>query len=415
MTRRFRLAFSLSVCTALASGCVLVGHAFSQGSALSMLASDVDATRAQQQILAARREGAAARKRAEALEKRARSVTEQAEKTARQAAALAARIQENEAEIAAQEARLALVGAKRTALREQLATQQGPLARLTGALQRLSRRPTLLALLRPGSVRDAVYMRALLDTMLPEVDRQTAGLRREIAKGRALEAQAQAAEADLRTARAAMLDKRHELAALETRQRLASREVGGNAARESQRALALAERANDLGALVKSMDERGALREELAALPGPLMRPPRPEDAHVVDAAQFVAPPAGLTAWTLPVMGAVVTGFGEDAPGQPRARGVTLQTRANAQVVAPAAGRVAFAGPYRGHGRIVIIEHAGDWISLVTGLARLDVKVGDTIVAGAPLGLTGPGTPRVMVELRHKGEPVNPLQFVRAL
>lgn len=409
MKRGVRFLLVSSLC----AGCVLAGQALSQGSDLSMLATGIDATKAQEQILAARREEAEARKRAEALEQRARTVTEQAEKTAREAAALAARIQENEAEIAAEEARVSLIAAKRGALREQLARQQGPLTRLTGALQRLSRRPALLALLRPGSVRDAVYMRALLDTMLPEVDRQTAGLRHEIEKGRVLEQQARAAETDLRAARATMIDKRQELAAIESRQRLASREVGGNAARESQRALALAERARDIGQLVEEMGVRGRLRDELAALPGPLMRPPSPTDAQVVDTSQFVPPPQGLASWTLPVMGQVVSGFGEQAPGQPRARGVTLQTRANAQIVAPAAGRVAFAGPYRGHGRIVIIEHDGDWITLVTGMARLDVAVGDTLVAGAPLGITGPGSPKVLVELRHGGEPVNPLQFVR--
>ncbi len=378
-------------------------------------APTIDAAKARTEILSARREGAEARKRAEALEKRARAVTEQAEKTAREAAALAARIQENEADIAAQEAKVRLVTARRVGLREDLARRQGPLAKLTGALQRLSRRPLLLALLRPGSVRDAVYLRALLDTMLPVVQSRTASLRREIDQGRRLEAEARTAEADLRKSHADMLVKRRELAALETRQRLASHEVGGNAARESRRALALAERASDLGALVQTMDAQGKLRAELAALPGPLMRPARPEDAQVIDAAQFVPPPEGLTSWTMPVMGQLVTGFGEDAPGQMRSKGITLETRANAQVVAPAAGRVAFAGPYRGHGRIVILEHDGGWMTLVTGLARLDVEVGAQLVAGAPLGITGPGAPHVMVELRHDGEAVNPLQFIREL
>jgi septal ring factor EnvC (AmiA/AmiB activator) len=73
---------------------------------------------------------------------------------------------------------------------------------------------------------------------------------------------------------------------------------------------------------------------------------------------------------------------------------------------------VAFAGPYRGYGRIVIIEHAGGWTSLVTGLARTEIAVGTVLVGGAPIGIAGQVNPQVSLELRSEGEPVNPLRFV---
>jgi len=82
-------------------------------------------------------------------------------------------------------------------------------------------------------------------------------------------------------------------------------------------------------------------------------------------------------------------------------------------VVSPAAGRVVFAGPYRGYGRIVIIGHEGGWTSLITGLARLDIRVGDNLVGGSPLGVAGQGQPTISLELRRAGEPVNPLQYLR--
>jgi septal ring factor EnvC (AmiA/AmiB activator) len=81
-------------------------------------------------------------------------------------------------------------------------------------------------------------------------------------------------------------------------------------------------------------------------------------------------------------------------------------------VVAPATGRIAFAGPYRGFGRIVIIEHDGGWTSLVTGLDRIEAAVGDEVIAGAPLGVAGTEAPIVTIELRRNGEPVNPLNFL---
>ncbi|MEZ5683293.1 MAG: peptidoglycan DD-metalloendopeptidase family protein [Novosphingobium sp.] len=87
--------------------------------------------------------------------------------------------------------------------------------------------------------------------------------------------------------------------------------------------------------------------------------------------------------------------------------------RSGAQAVAPAAGRVVFSGTYQGYGNIVIIEHGGGWTSLVTGLAALDTRVGSELVAGAPLGTAGPGRPVLTLELRHNGEPVNPLDFLK--
>ncbi|PEQ12090.1 metalloendopeptidase [Novosphingobium sp. PC22D] len=367
----------------------------------------------QAQLAAARRQGGQARARAEQLEAQARKASEQAERTAREAAALAARIQETEAAASAQEAQARLVAKARAGLSARLAERQRPLVRLTAALQRLSRRPPALALLRPGSVRDTMHMRALLETMLPEVETRTAALRDEIARGRALERRALAAAEALKRTEAELADRRKQLATLESRQRLASRAASGTAAREAERALALAEKAGDLGTLVEEVGRQGELREELARLPGPIMRPPRPQQSRVIEAADFAPAPRGLGAYVLPVGGHVVSGFAEALPNQRRSRGLELESRANAQVIAPAAGRVAFAGPYRGYGRIAIIEHEGGWTSLVTGLARLDVRVGDELVAGAPLGMAGPGSPLVGVELRKDGEPVNPLRYLR--
>lgn len=364
----------------------------------------------------AQAQGQAAAGRARRLEAEAARVTEAAEKTARDSAALAARIQQTEADIAGHEASIRLIADARRELAARLAERQQPLIRLTAALQRLSRRPPVLALLRPGSVRDTMYMRALLATLLPEVEQRTAELKAEIERGNALERRAALAARQLRVSEGELKTRRQSLLAIETRQRLASREVTGVADREAERALALAEQARDLGALVEDLGRAGALRQTLARLPGPVMRPSDPEAARVADAAPPAArPEEGLASYILPVSGRLVVGFGDGGEGRPRSQGLSLATRPAAQVVAPAPGRIAFAGPYRGYGRIVIIEHDGGWTTLVTGLAQLDTQVGARLVAGSPLGVAGTGSPIVTLELRREGEAVNPLQYLRSL
>lgn len=373
-----------------------------------------DAARTRAELRAALAESRAAEARSARLEREAASARDAAEKTAREAAALAARIQQAEAAIAVAEKRLALATRERAILREELGHEQQPIVRLTAALQQFSRRPLALAALRPGSVKETVYLRAMLDSAVPQVQARTAGLRARLARSRLLREQALAAAEQLRAEQSTLAERGAELAALETRQRLAARAAGGSADREAERALALAEEARDLDALVAELDRAGGLRERLAALPGPLLRPARPEEARTEPIDAPSPEPSAATApspYLLPVTGRTVLGFG--APqGSGTSTGLTLAPRSGAQVVAPATGRVAFAGPYRGYGRIVIIEHAGGWTSLVTGLARTDVAVGERLVAGAPLGIAAQARPAITFELRRGGEPVNPLRFV---
>lgn len=350
-----------------------------------------------------------ARGRAERLENDAKQATAAADRAAKEAAALAARIQEAEAQILADEARIRIIGRQRADLRAQLARRQKPLVELIGALQRLSRRPPLVALLRPGSLSDSVHTRALLESMLPQVQRRTAALRSELARARALQEQAKAAEGALQDEIARLNARRRDLGAMEVRQRQAARDANGGASREAERALALAEKARDLGGLVKGLEEAAALRDRLAALPGPVLRPAAGQ--AVSEASYAPSPSPTLTAlpdFLLPVTGRLISGFGDASRGT-MARGITMAVRAQAQVVAPSAGRVAFAGPFAGYGQIVIIDHPGGFTSLITGLAKLSAQVGGNVVAGSPLGSAGAGQPQVTLELRKDGRPVNPL------
>lgn len=364
----------------------------------------------------ATRESRLAEGRAARLATDAEAATEAAQKTASEAAALAARIQQAEADIEAARARLTIAKDQRARLTARLAARQEPTARLAAALQTAARCPLALAALQPGSLTDVVHVRAVMASAVPQIRRRTAALRNELERGRALEAQAAAALDQLREGEGVLRQRRSELAALENRQRLASRAARGAALREAERALALAEEARDLDGLVGKLGEVAALRSELAALPGPVLRPTDLAAALPADPAPAPAPSASApppSSFQLPVQGRTLIGFGARRESGLASTGLTLAPAPGAQVVAPARGRVAFAGAYRGFGRIVIIEHAGGWTSLVTGLAAVEVAVGDTVIGGSPLGRASGGKEPVTIELRQAGKPANPLQYLR--
>ncbi len=363
----------------------------------------------------ARQAAQMAQARAEKLTQQAQQATRAAERTAREAAALAARIQQSEANITAAEVRLALITDQRRVLDRKLAQRQQPLASLVGALQNMARRPLALSALQPGTLKEAVYARAVLETTLPQIRERTTELRSDLDRGRTLEQSAAQTLAQLRSSESELQDRRSRLSALASRQRRASREASGIATRENERALLLAEEARDLDALIGQLGEAARLRRELGALPGPILRPERPSASQVVGQQNRPPQPQSTLAPSdlqLPVQGRVLAGFGAVDDAGIRSKGLTFSSRPGAQIVAPATGRVAFAGPYRGFDRIAIVEHANGWTSLVTGLARLSVATGDQVFGGSPVGIAGRSNSVITLELRRDGNPVNPLDFI---
>ena len=411
---RIPITLALSTLVAGAAFSLFVPQGFAQRDVV-----DIDRDQAQSELERATRESQRAQARSERLFREAQEAGDEADRAAREAAAVAAQIQATEADIVSARARYSLAQSDREELAERLARRQEPLVQLTGALQTSSRRPLALSALQPGSLKDLVYVRAVLASAVPEIQSRTSSLRGELEEGRRLEAAAADALSELATSEQDLQARRDELAQLEARQRFVSREARRNASREGERALALAEEARDLDGLIDRIDQAASLRRELGALPGPLLRPgtdsnlgidPGAGQSQAIVASETSAtPPAGFQ---LPVQGRTVTGFGELRESGLRSTGLALGPSPGAIIVAPSDGRTAFAGPYRGFGRIVIIEHEGGWTSLITGLAQVNVSVGERLIGGAPLGTAAREDPVVTIELRQSGEPVNPLNYL---
>lgn len=383
------------------------------GGALALAQSDVFdpaaiAARERDQLLGAKQQSAAAMARSALLEKQALAASSEADRLKKRSAALAARIQSAEADISAGEARVALVTRRLSAQRARLAQQQQPLLELAASLQQLSRQPPVSVLAQPGSLTDMVHARAVIDAAMPVIERRTAGARRELAALQTVRQQQAVALRALSGSKAQLAHRRDALTRLENEGRLRSRELMSSAQLEADRALGLGEKARDIVDLMDSLEADGAVRADLAQLAGPLPRPRNPESS-IASAIPPAAAEAELTqgAYRLPVVGRIVAGLGEVNESGVRSRGVTIAARPGGQVVAPAPGRVGFAGDYRGYGKIVIIDHGGGWVSLLTGMIALSVGVGDTLDAGAPVGRAGSDDSRITVELRRGGRPVD--------
>jgi septal ring factor EnvC (AmiA/AmiB activator) len=121
-----------------------------------------------------------------------------------------------------------------------------------------------------------------------------------------------------------------------------------------------------------------------------------------------------------PVIGIVVKGWGEQTDAGP-ATGVSYHAPPGAHVISPCGGRVVFAESFRSYGLLLIVDCGGGYHVVLSGFDRLDVKLGQSLVAGEPVGVMPtwePGSeahrPALYVELRRDGTPVNPAPWLRS-
>ena len=380
------------------------GLAFGGAALISAQTPGPTLSEQQRSLLSAREQSERARQRSNALARQAKAASNDADRIASEAASLAARIQAAEADIKAARTRIAIVARLQQRQRARLAEKQGPMIRLTAALQMMTRKPTALALVEPRSLDELIYMRSILSAVMPEIERRTASLRDEVRQGEQLRLQSARAIASLDESQRHLTERRRQLAGLEASGRIDAAQFSDDAGIEQERALALGEEARDILDLMDQIRESGAVREALALLDGPVLRPRQGRDQSVAATPQNedVA-----NAYRLPVIGEIVTGLGEISNSGYRSRGLTLAVAPGAQIVAPAAGRVAYSGRYRGYGNILIIEHDAGWTSLITNMATSSVAVGDRVVQGAPVGRSGSEDPTVTVELRRNGRPID--------
>lgn len=362
----------------------------------------------QARLKAANRASAAAEARSRALERAAEQARDRAVEARASEAAAAERIKAAEAEIAAARARIAIADRLLAAQESRLSERRGPILRLIAALQSMARRPAVLGLVQPGSTEDMVHVRAVLGATRPVVEARTAGLRAELARIRGLRAVAQAGVRRLRESQARLARERTDLLRLEAAHRARSTELERDALIESDRALALGERAREIVAGIDVIGAKADVRRSLSELPGPLPRP-----ASIGAAPEPGPTPRAPAPYRLPVPGRLLMGLGELSDSGVRARGVTVAPSPGATVVSPASGRIRFAGQFRAYGKVVIVDHGQGWTSLVSGLDAVSVRVGERVAQGQKIGSAARGdTPEVTVELRRRGQPVDLVQLL---
>jgi murein DD-endopeptidase MepM/ murein hydrolase activator NlpD len=125
---------------------------------------------------------------------------------------------------------------------------------------------------------------------------------------------------------------------------------------------------------------------------------------------------AGAPRFSIPVNGPVISGFGA-SPGGARNDGINIAAAAGTPVLAADAGTVVYAGnELAGYGNLVLIRHAGGWVTAYGHLASIGVSRGADVTRGQTIGTVGQtgsvDSPQLHFEVRENSKPVDPTPFL---
>jgi lipoprotein NlpD len=135
-------------------------------------------------------------------------------------------------------------------------------------------------------------------------------------------------------------------------------------------------------------------------------KPPSP-------AKQYVA--AGATRqldWIWPAEGTLLERYSANGPN----KGIDIAGRKGQPILAAAAGQVVYqGGGLRGYGQLIIIKHNADFLSAYAHCDRIYVKEGNVIKRGqkiADMGSSGADRAKLHFEVRYRGAPVDPQDYL---
>ena len=95
----------------------------------------------------------------------------------------------------------------------------------------------------------------------------------------------------------------------------------------------------------------------------------------------------------IPVNGVKLKEFGAPDGNGGAEKGLSIATRAGAQVTAPADGWVVYAGAFRSYGQLLILNVGGGYHVLLAGMERISVDLGQFVLTGEPVAVDGERLP----------------------
>lgn len=344
--------------------------------------------------------------------------------------ATASRVQGLEARASDVEKRLEASLAGEAAIRRSLDTRRNTIAEILAALQRIGRKPPPAILISATDILKAIRTAMVLGALVPELRAETEILAADLSELVELRKRIASERDQRRTELSDLSGERERLDAIMDARRTSLGAAEKALESEQERARALARQALDLKDLIARMEDETDGGKRAAALAGAAaderrrLKPDSGSGAGLggsgrLSPAVAFAKARGLL--PLPVSGEIRKNFGAADDFGGNEKGLSIAARPGALVASPSDGWIAFSGPYRTYGQLLIINAGDGYYVVLAGMERINVVVGQFVLAGEPVASMGDASgktaatiaigaaqPILYVEFRKDGAAIDP-------
>jgi septal ring factor EnvC (AmiA/AmiB activator) len=340
---------------------------------------------------------------------------------------IAAQVRSVETRIGDAEARLRPLDSREQQIRGSLDSRRSEIIEVLAALQRAGRRTPPALLVRPEDALQSLRTAMLLGSVVPELRGRAEKLASDLGELVALRKTISTERDALAQDRDKLKDDQVRLAALVDERQRQQSSIEKDMEAEGARAISLSKQVDNLQGLIAKMEQdlksaaKAAATASLQGAPANVNGKPNlgalKDPARLSPAIAF-ASAKGLLAY--PVNGTRIRDFGgSDGTGGVQ-KGISLASRAGAQVTTPCDGWVVYAGPFRSYGQLLILNAGGGYHVLIAGMERISVNIGQFVLTGEPVATMGTTSqvasilatnasqPVLYVEFRKDGTPIDP-------
>lgn len=364
------------------------------------------------------------------MEQKANKLKEELKNVNQKMIAAAKKIQNGEDELRKKQEELEVLQKHLNESEEKFNSENDMLIETLAALQNLALRPSEAVLVQPLSPVEVMRSSILLRGSVHALESRASSIRQSIEDISNQKKQIASRLQDLEKDNKILAQQQEDMKKLSQQKSTMYSQISSKSEEAKKKADMLASQAHNLRDLLEKLEKQKEIARRQMAEKARLAREQAADkmrkENHGLEVSyeaenSVTVPETPVTGFSKakgrlsrPARGPLVTAFHSELSKGVVSNGIDIKTAAKAQVIAPFDGTVIYAGPFKNFANLVIIDHGEGYTSLLSGLGETDTEVGQSLLAGEPVGTMPADTnSKLHMEIRKNNHPVDPNEWIK--